>query len=982
MCPIAKDSIWQRIYCCDTGFRRGNKTLENKGASTRLLKSTLVVLITLFFFSADLGDLVHGTSEITGQVVDSNGIPLEGAIVYLYSDRVLLDKVSSDEAGRFSFDVEGIAFTLYALFDDENTPGYDYVPSRAEVDSQSTDVEMVLLSGSTVRIEGNIQYVESEDLPTTFVYFVIDPESKEVLDVDGFPLIYGSEFDTQSQFLGLDEDLIILPTESHVHIRVNSSVLVESNLVTKSFDIDNLLLQGLQKGELLSLDIRQFSIPENFDIVRTYLDQLKVQLDEMDDLGFYLASERKVLSTTSIFMADAEYLFENGSFEKSYDNAKKAFIDVSQTILNLEAMITDASVSVYIIIFFLGLTSTTVAFLLSNRDTTKAQLSIVGYGLTLTALYFIYPGSSVVPFEKFIGSGILALSLSLIVAMVFPKFMKAKGGDSHLPVRNILVPIFSMAKRSILRRKLRFALTLMSLMFLVVSFVSLTSFSEGYGLIVNRFSGKPTDDLVLVRASGFTLEEPISISPHEVTIDWLESQPESTVVSPKVENVPLVRPFFKLEDTPMMGVMGIDSKNEPVLIPIKEIIIEGSLPSENGVILTDILAASLGLEIGSQIMINGESFGLDGIVDYKAIARFSEIDGTSYLPKKLVNVNPEGEVPNYVVSQCNPDEYAILHISQALKLPLVGITRIAIGINEDESSNLFGERLALERGYLTWSGSQDGVYFARLGEYFEGKGIPLLVPWVIVILNVVITMLNSMYERRSEIHILSSVGLNPAQIAAIFIAEATIIGLTAGGIGYLIGLSIYKGMVALQITLEIHQKISAVWSLASVGISMVAVLMGAFAALQSSIVITPSLMRRWRIEQRKFSYSEPFEISIPVRLLSEEVPDFIDFTVNALNETRRDPVRSASTPKVKEIPKQNQVHVDFNYRAPESVASNFYTKNTLIVDEGGDNVEVVVKLISYGERDWVHITGSLVRMIAMRWSASQERIDLYDSSDA
>ena len=121
--------------------------MENKGASTRLLKSTLVVLITLFFFSADLGDLVHGTSEITGQVVDSDGIPLEGAIVYLYSDRVLLDKVSSDEAGRFSFDVEGTPLTLYALFDDENTPGYDYVPSRAEVDSQFTDVEMVLHSG-------------------------------------------------------------------------------------------------------------------------------------------------------------------------------------------------------------------------------------------------------------------------------------------------------------------------------------------------------------------------------------------------------------------------------------------------------------------------------------------------------------------------------------------------------------------------------------------------------------------------------------------------------------------------------------------------------------------------------------------------------------------------------------------------------------------------------------------------------------------
>ena len=91
----------------------------------------------------------------------------------------------------------------------------------------------------------------------------------------------------------------------------------------------------------------------------------------------------------------------------------------------------------------------------------------------------------------------------------------------------------------------------------------------------------------------------------------------------------------------------------------------------------------------------------------------------------------------------------------------------------------------------------------------EGEGLPLIIPWAIVVLNVVVTMLNSLFERRREINILSSVGLNPAEIASIFVAEASIMGFIAGGLGYLLGLSFYRLMPLLGLTLEVQQKVSA-----------------------------------------------------------------------------------------------------------------------------------------------------------------------------
>ena len=193
-----------------------------------------------------------------------------------------------------------------------------------------------------------------------------------------------------------------------------------------------------------------------------------------------------------------------------------------------------------------------------------------------------------------------------------------------------------------------------------------------------------------------------------------------------------------------------------------------------------------------------------------------------------------------------------------------------------------------------------GSVFAALGSYLEGKGLPLVIPWAIVVLNVVVTMLNSLFERRREISILSSVGLNPAEIASIFVAEASITGFIAGGLGYLAGLAFYKLMPLLGLALEVHQKVSAVWSLAAIGISISAVLVGALAALRSSIVITPSLTRKWKLDDSMGGFDKPWEIPVPVRLEPEEVDSFVGYLQERLRGLENDQVKVTSKVKVEE----------------------------------------------------------------------------------
>ncbi|MBD3205116.1 FtsX-like permease family protein [Candidatus Bathyarchaeota archaeon] len=279
----------------------------------------------------------------------------------------------------------------------------------------------------------------------------------------------------------------------------------------------------------------------------------------------------------------------------------------------------------------------------------------------------------------------------------------------------------------------------------------------------------------------------------------------------------------------------------------------------------------------------------------------------------------------------------------------------------------FSQRLAINRGFRVWASTENGVFLCQLAGYFEGKGLPVIIPWIIVMLNVVITMLNSYYERSKEVMIYSSIGMNPRQISTIFLGEAGVVGLVGGSLGYILGLGAYKFIYLVTPSLQVEQKVSAAWSLAAIGLSLTAVLVGGVVALLNSTNITPSLIRRWRANKAE-RRTDSFVIELPVEVFEEELDKYISFLEEELYKSSKG--FNFSTKMIKKKEENGGWIFEFVYSNTGTSISTVYTKNRLIIEKN-DGGQYLTRLECVGDENGAQAAGSLMRKIGLGWSLSR-----------
>jgi hypothetical protein len=250
-----------------------------------------------------------------------------------------------------------------------------------------------------------------------------------------------------------------------------------------------------------------------------------------------------------------------------------------------------------------------------------------------------------------------------------------------------------------------------------------------------------------------------------------------------------------------------------------------------------------------------------------------------------------------------------------------------------------------------------------------GKGLPIVIPFVIVILNVVVTMMNAYYERRHEVMIYSSIGMNPQHISSILLAEAVVIGVLGGCLGYLLGLGAYRLIYFLTPALQVKQKISAFWSLAAIGISMMAVLIGGLFALKNSTSITPSLRRRWNIDKNQKTKNET-KIVIPLHIFDEEIYEYIEFVKENLEQTKTAQTMEVRMLRMTRIGEKSWEY-SFIYSSANPQISALYTRNRLEVEKTKEKNYSTI-LYTIGNPVSVKQAGSFVRQIGLDWSLQRE----------
>ena len=889
----------------------------------------------------------------------------------------MVQESRTDGEGRFSLSLAPGSYDLYVHADESSTPGADYMPYHAVIGDIEGDGSRVieLKAGASIVFQGDIQFVDTEELPMRIGYQVADAETGKTLTMDGFLLEYGTSVGSQSKFLGIDLDQAIVPVDTHFKVNVNTTVLFKGNFVYRAFDVDDPGLVSMSRGELLLVDIQSDMLAFNLDEVDSLFERVEGTVYEMEEKGFYLTVEKTVLANAVNLVEDSRALRSMEFYIESFRALKTAYISIIELEKDADALYSDAISSIYILILFVTVSSAFLSFFLLNTIKKQVASSILSSVIFLILLYETYPGVKYVAMESFIVNSALAIGASLIVATVSPRLLKSRRKSNKVSFVNMVVPIFSIAKRALKRSRIRLVLTVVSVVLFVMAFVVLTSFSTGYGLVTRRMSDRmrPTDG-VMLRDVSWKREAPTFMSVNDMTRDWLLDQPESVIVAPKIENIPSIAPLISSGDVKIWGILGVDPASEIHLTGIDDIVVEGEFIDDTpgSVMLSVILRDDLGVTLGEEISYGPLDLVVVGFFDDSVFDK-RDLDGSRLLPDRLAIDDAGGERPRLRQRLCEPGETMICSLDTAMRLPMTGISRVDILVGEGDDVIDFAERMALERGYRALSSSENGLYVSEVGTFLQGKGLPVLIPGVIVVLNVGVLILNAMYERRKEISILSSIGLNPRHISAIFIAEAMIIGTIGGGIGYLFGLGFYKMMAVLNLSFEVGQKVSASWSLSAVGISMITVVFGAIFALKNSTVITPSLIRRWRIDYKPDSFQEPFVIQIPVKLEEEELDAFVDFFMNALRRYTDEPeFQTAMIRMEKPDPDAGVVrHMAFIYKAASTMVGSLYSRNDVLIESTPGSDVLGIKFISTGNRDWVHHVGTFVRLIAMEYSTTK-----------
>ena len=967
--------------------------------------------------------------DVEGYVHDAEGNPIEGARIILWRSRVR-DETSTDAEGRYALSTSyySRSCTVYAFYDDPRTGGYDFLPSaRSYGDLEDLEglENFTLRPAATVEVQGQLRPVEFSSEVTEYAFSVVDPVYGALLRYDDCGLIYGPSVGSLATALGLPPNSVAVPAETPFVIRVSPPYEAErgwmwSSIMTgygvrddfPEFDIVEDGGFTLGEGEVLRLDVSKYCLRNDLGKVEALIERVEGNLTKFESEGFYTAPQRHQLRASRELTESSRIQLSQGMYDDSYVDLKEAWLKLENINLKMEGLLAEAALSVNVLIVFLALTSYSISTLLLDSNSGKTILSGLLFVPMLAFLYYVYPGSKAVTLGWFAAVSVVSLVVILTATRIRPRALNSiKLGDIGL--LDAVVSVSSIAKRNLRRRRIRSGLTLATLLALTMSFVALTSMSSNYGLIYTRLEGRiPGEDGLTLRNPTY---EPKAIyvekgggeeggdrmwsnidagNFHPVTdsmVDWVLKRDDVLGVTSRAESLPSINSYLSIGSARVNGVVGVDTEDLSLLEGLDECVVEGEPLREGGTCLVHVsLIAKNVTQVGGFLTLydrgttpfRSRPSSRSGYASHRlevvgafddGLMEVRDTDGGGILPQRH-EVTYYRSTALVEAVPCSPQEVVVTTLSTAMTLGDVEVSRLVMWLSSGSDPEAVGKGMALAREFRIWVSEVGSVHLAFMGEAIAGKGLPLLIPWGIVVLNVLTTMLNSMYERKKEINILSSIGLNPLHISGVFLAEAMIMGVVAGGLGYILGLGWYPFMAQLQWAPDVQQKISAKWSLAAIGISVASVTIGSILAMRGSVVLTPSLRRRWGIEELEKTHDDFYIMPLPLQVEEENLYAFVNFTddyVRGFEDVEVTPYIISVKKETVEDEGHPRYDISFYYSESGSIVDRRFVYNLISIFRGSEEEAYSVVLKSKGEKEAAQQVGAFARRMAFEWAAQK-----------
>ena len=441
--------------------------------------------------------------------------------------------------------------------------------------------------------------------------------------------------------------------------------------------------------------------------------------------------------------------------------------------------------------------------------------------LLIAVIYAVHPAFELAysPLVVILAFFIMGLSM-IVTAIIFARFetemqrLQRRYQQSKLAEigrMKAFMAAFFLGISNLRRRRLRTALTCTTLIILTFTIMSFTSVKSVRQHTRLRFEDHGD-------YQGMLFQHPSFQTLPQQTLDIVQTAmggPGTTLPRVWLEGEDPTRPRLVpvvngVRAFDAQGLVGL-SAGEPQITGIDRMLSAGRwfTPEESrAVILSQRMAAHLGVSPPATVSIMGDAYELVGVFDGDALERYKDLNGESITPvvfsSETVLAMTDAEVDALEAGEdihrfqgrykhVQADLIVIMPFREVLSMNgvLKGIVARPGFISEADAGVAalrdLAERLVDRFGLMLFVGEPDGVFVYHAADTLRYSGVPnIVIPLFIAILIVLNTMIGSVVERKNEIATYTSVGLAPSHVSFLFIAEAMAFAVLSVVLGYLV----------------------------------------------------------------------------------------------------------------------------------------------------------------------------------------------------
>ncbi|MEX1347259.1 MAG: FtsX-like permease family protein [Desulfobacterales bacterium] len=619
-----------------------------------------------------------------------------------------------------------------------------------------------------------------------------------------------------------------------------------------------------------------------FKVARDMWMLLTPRIDNLEKRGIFNERIRSLQQEGARALKTAEAALDGRQYGRFYEATARSWALASRVYNDVEDTQKDV---LYGVLFYIAL-FVPFAFCMERLLFSYANIykRIIAFSsilvLLIVLIYNVHPAfqlaySPMVVILAFFIMGLSAI-VTLIIFFRFEEEMAQFQNRAH-PVQSsqigrwkAFVAAFLLGVSNLRRRRLRTALTCTTLIILTFTIMSFTSAKSMRRHARVLFAGKtPYQGFLLKNVNWRSLPPEAfgrianSFGDNAMAVPrvWLEDQDRT-----RSTRIPV---YFNGKLFEAQGMVGL-SAEEPKVSGLDGILEAGRWLHSNepqSILIPQRMADQLGIDLSQSlnpmVTLWGMPFKVVGIFSGKKLQQRIDLDGEPLTPvifpremsSELTEVEEEAMESGDDV-RAFQSRYQHIAGDLTLIIPyqtlLAGGGRlkgVAVRAGSPNMVQATAQKLVDRFGLSLFSGEPDGIYLYNASDTMSYSGVPnIIIPLVISVFIVLNTMISSVYERKREIGIYTSVGLAPSHVSFLFVAEAMAFAVLSVVCGYLLAQTSAKFLAETALWSGITVNYSSMAGVLAMVLVIIVVLVSViYPSKVAGEIAIPDVNRSWKL---------------------------------------------------------------------------------------------------------------------------------------